>query len=289
MNILIFTDYDLDGAGSALFIKWLYKSKITDLIIIEATESSIIPELKNREHTLDHFDKVFVLDLDLGEEAAALVDRDNFVIIDHHVPHNKVQSRYKKAKTVIEEYGSCVGLMHKKFKGSLDLTDAQVELINYIDDYDSYRLEHKDSLKLNAIYKTYNNPKTHKFIEAFEDGFRPYTIQEKNSIKLFVTRFKEQLDNQVFIGTIKDYTAVSIIADFAISEVANYIISKHNADIGFVVNLNTKTVSFRRSKTSEVDVSILARNLCSGNGSPAAAGGKITEQFAALTKNFMPC
>lgn len=289
MNILIFTDYDLDGAGSALFIKWLYKSKITDLIIIEATETSIITELKNREHTLDHFDKVFVLDLDLGEEASKLVDRSNFVVIDHHIPHSKKRDSYQNAKAVIQEYGSCMGLMYEKFKGSLELTPAQEELVKYVDDYDSYRLEHKDSLKLNAIYNTYNNPKTHKFIEAFEDGFRPYTVHEKNSIKLFITRFREQLENQVFIGTIKDYTVVSIIADFAISEVANHIISKHNADIGFVVNLNTKTVSFRRCKKCEVDVSILARSLCNGNGSPAAAGGKITEQFADLTKNFMPC
>lgn len=289
MNILIFTDYDLDGAGSALFIKWLYKSKITDLIIIEATETSIITELKNREHTLDHFDKVFVLDLDLGEEASKLVDRSNFVVIDHHIPHSKKRDSYQNAKAVIQEYGSCMGLMYEKFKGSLELTPAQEELVKYVDDYDSYRLEHKDSLKLNAIYNTYNNPKTHKFIEAFEDGFRPYTVHEKNSIKLFITRFREQLENQVFIGTIKDYTVVSIIADFAISEVANHIISKYNADIGFVVNLNTKTVSFRRCKKCEVDVSILARSLCNGNGSPAAAGGKITEQFADLTKNFMPC
>lgn len=289
MNILIFTDYDLDGAGSALFIKWLYGKKITDLVIVEATETSLITELKTREQTLDHFDKVFVLDLDLTEEAIKLVDRGNFVVVDHHLQHTKKTALYGKAKVIVQRFDSCIGLLYEKFQSVVELTEAQQELITYINDYDSYKLQHKDSLKLNAIYTTYNNPKTIKFIEAFEGGFRPYTVQEKNSIKLFISRFKEQLENQVFVGSIKDYTAVSIIADFAISEVAHYIISRHNADIGFVVNLNTKTVSFRRCKTCDVDVSILAKTLCGGSGSPAAAGGALTSQFANLTKNFKPC
>lgn len=289
MNILIFTDYDLDGAGSALFIKWLYGKKITDLVIVEATETSLITELKAREHTLNHFDKVFVLDLDLNDEAIKLVDHNNFVIVDHHIQHTTKTALYHKAKVIVQQFDSCIGLLYKKFQSVMKLTEAQQLLITYINDYDSYKLEHKDSLKLNAIYTTYNNPKTIKFIEAFEEGFRPYTVMEKNSIKLFISRFKEQIENQVFKGYIKDYTAVSIIADFAISEVAHYIISKHNADIGFVVNLNTKTVSFRRCKTCDVDVSILAKNLCGGSGSPAAAGGGLTSQFANLTKNFKPC
>ena len=118
-------------------------------------------------------------------------------------------------------------------------------------------------------------------------GDRPVDYQSNHQ-----ARYQQafgQIENQVFKGYIKDYTAVSIIADFAISEVAHYIISKHNADIGFVVNLNTKTVSFRRCKTCDVDVSILAKNLCGGSGSPAAAGGGLTSQFANLTKNFKPC
>lgn len=289
MNILIFTDYDLDGAGSALFIKWLYGKRITDLVIIEATETSVVNELKAREHTLDHFDKVYVLDLDLTEEAIKLVDRDNFVIVDHHIQHTTKTQLYSKAKVIVQQFDSCIGLLYSKFQSVIELTDAQQELITYINDYDSYKLVHKDSLKLNAIYTTYNNPKTIKFIEAFKDGFRPYTIQEKASIKLFISRFKEQLESQVFVGNIKNYKVVSIIADFAISEVAHYIISKHNADIGFVVNLNTKAVSFRRCKECDVDVSILAKTLCGGSGSPAAAGGRLTEDFANLTKNFKPC
>jgi len=286
VKLLIFTDYDLDGAGSALFIKWLYKDKLTDLTVVETTEGTLVNEFRNYEHTLDHFDKVFILDLDLNQEQIAYVDRSNVVVVDHHTPHARNKHLYKKAKAVIQEFSSCINLLYSKFGSAVNLTDPQEELVKYIDDYDSYILKHKDSLKLNAIYRTYNNPKTLKFIEAFGDGFRPYSVLEKNGIKLFINKFKEQLNNQVFTGTIKNYKTVSIFANYAISEVAHYIISKNNADIGIVINLDTKTVSFRRSKTSEVDVSVLAETLCGGGGSPAAAGGSLTDQFANLTKNF---
>ena len=149
--------------------------------------------------------------------------------------------------------------------------------------------KYKDSLKLNAIYLTYNRPKVEKFINSFENGFRDYTVYEKNSIKLFIQKFKEQLQNQVFQGNIKQYKVVSIISNYAVSEVANFIINKYDADIGIIVNVDTKTVSLRRSKESDVDISIIAKALCSGGGSPTAAGGKLTPEFANLTKTFTPC
>lgn len=288
MKILVFIDSDLDGAGSALFIKWLFKSKLSYLDIVETTEAFFHNDFNDKKQTLDSYDKVFILDLDLTESQIKLVDKNNVVIIDHHTPHVGKKALYKNAKVVIEEYSSCTKLLRDKFN-KVQLTPAQEELIKYIDDYDCYKLEYKDSLKLNAIYHTLNRPKAIKFIEAFEDGVRPYTVYEKNSIKLFVQKFKEQFQNNIFIGNIKDYKVVSIISNYAISEVARFIINKYEADIGIVVNVDTKTVSFRRSKTSDVDVSIIAKAFCNGGGSASAAGGNLTPGFANLTKNFLPC
>ena len=289
MNILVFTDNDLDGAGSALFIKWLYNTKIVDFIVIETSELSFTNEINNRKHTLDHFDKVFVLDLDLSPEQIEVVDRSNFVIVDHHIPHSKKVTQYKNAKAIIEPYTSCIKLLKDKFSSVIMLTSQQDELIKYIDDYDSYKLQYSDSLKLNAIHKTYNKPKVDKFIEAFYGGFRSYTPHEKNGIKLFIKKFRDQLQGPIYMGTIKDYKVVSIFADYAVSEVAHFIISRKKADIGIVINLDAKVVSFRRSKECEADVSVLAKAFCAGGGSPAIAGGKLTDEFANLTKNFLPC
>lgn len=289
MRILVLTDSDLDGAGSALFIKWLYKDKLTEFVVIEVTETILINEFTSREQTLDGFDKVFILDLDLKEEHIRVVDKPGVVIFDHHNCHSKNKHLYNHAKVIVEPYSSCMELMRDKFSNTLTLTPQQEELVKYVDDYDSFKLQYGDSLKLNAVHSTYNRPKAIKFIEAFEAGFRPYNIYEKNSMKLFLKKFKDQLQNQVFIGKIKDYKVVSVFANFAVSEVAHYLITKHNADIGIVVNLDAKVVSFRRSKTCEADVSILAKTLCNGGGSAAAGGGDLTPEFASITKNFTPC
>jgi len=82
---------------------------------------------------------------------------------------------------------------------------------------------------------------------------------------------------------------VATFANYAVNELAHFLIKKYNADIGIVVNTQAKTVSFRRSKQSDADLSILATKLCQGGGHSASAGGRLTEKFANLTKTFTPC
>jgi oligoribonuclease NrnB/cAMP/cGMP phosphodiesterase (DHH superfamily) len=284
VNILIYTDNDLDGAGSALVLKWYFET-IANVVIEETGESTLISKLKSKNGALDTFDKVFICDLALTEDIIPEVDKKNFVIFDHHVDHSKLRNNYKHAKTIIKPYSSCSKLIYDTFLSKLSLTQQQIDLINFIDEYDSYKIKNAEALKLNAIFYLYNNPKVNKFIESFNHGIRDFNILEKNSINLFFKKFKEQLNNaEIYKGKIKDYSVVATFANYAVNEVAHSIIAKHNVDIGIVVNKETKTVSFRRSKTSEVDVSILARKFCNGGGSVGAAGGALTEQFGNLTK-----
>lgn len=286
MNVLIYTDNDLDGAGSALVLKWYFET-IANVVVEETGESTLLSKLKSKNGALDTFDKVFICDLALTEEHIPGVDRENFVIFDHHVDHSKLKDNYKNARAVVKPYTSCTKLIYDTFLSKLSLTQKQVELINFIDQYDSYKIKDVEALKLNAIFYLYNNPKVNKFIESFNHGMRDFNILEKNSITLFFKKLKEQMNNaEVFEGKIKDYKVVATFANYAINEVAHSLIAKHKADIGIVVNKDTKTVSFRRSKTSEVDVSILARKFCNGGGSVGAAGGALTEQFGNLTKLF---
>ena len=62
MNILVWTDRDLDGAGSALAIKWLYGSKADTFIVHEVTGITLSGKFKGALGTLDHYDKIYVLD-----------------------------------------------------------------------------------------------------------------------------------------------------------------------------------------------------------------------------------
>tara|TARA_R100000805_G_scaffold15611_1_gene17560 strand:- start:435 stop:1307 length:873 start_codon:yes stop_codon:yes gene_type:complete len=290
VNIQVWTDTDLHGAGSALLLKWLYKGADT-FSIQDVSESTLTGRFKGALHTLGHYDRVYIADLDLTSEQVHLVDKENVVVIDTHRNHAANKHLYKKAKVIIDsDTYSSVSLIYDKFKSHLsDLTTEQIDLIKCIESYDWYNAENKDSLKLNAIYYNLNSPKTENFINAFETGLREFTIQEKNAIKLYFKKFKDQLTNDTFKGTVKNYNVIATFANYAINELAHYLIKKYKADISIIVNTQAKTVSFRRSKLCDVDVSILAQKLCDGGGHASAAGGKLTNKFATLTKEFTPC
>jgi len=289
VNIQVWTDTDLHGAGGALLLKWLYKNSET-FNINDVTESTFTGRFKGALDTLDHYDRIFIIDLDLNEEQVKLVDRDNVVVIDGHKNHSNYKDLYSKAKVIIDEsYFSVVNLIKDKFKSHLSLTKEQSELIDLINGYDWYK-SNNDSLKLNAVYYNLNTPKTENFISNFYNGFNSYTIEQKNSIKLFFRKFKEQISsNGIFKGKIKGYNVIASFGDYAVGELAHFLLSKYNADISIIVNTKTKTVSFRRSKDCDADVSLLAKKLCDGGGHPGSAGGKLTDKFASLTKQFIPC
>ena len=289
MNIQVWTDTDLHGAGGALLLKWLYKNSET-FNINDVTESTFTGRFRGALDTLDHYDRIFIVDLDLNEEQVKLVDRDNVVVIDGHKNHSKFKHLYSRSKVIIDEsYFSVVNLIKDKFKSHLSLTKEQLDLIDLINGYDWYK-SNNDSLKLNAVYYNLNTPKTENFISNFYNGFDSYTIEQKNSIKLFFRKFKEQISsNSIFKGKIKDYNIIASFGDYAVGELAHFLLSKYNADISVIVNTKAKTVSFRRSKDCDADVSLLAKKLCDGGGHPGSAGGKLTDRFASLTKQFTPC
>ena len=111
MNIQVWTDTDLHGAGGALLLKWLYKNSET-FNINDVTESTFTGRFKGALDTLDHYDRIFIVDLDLNEEQVKLVDRDNVVVIDGHKNHSKYKDLYSKAKVIIDEsYFSVVNLI----------------------------------------------------------------------------------------------------------------------------------------------------------------------------------
>ena len=289
MNIQVWTDTDLHGAGGALLLKWLYKNSET-FNINDVTESTFTGRFKGVLDTLDHYDRIFIVDLDLNEEQIKLVDRDNVVVIDSHKNHSKYKNLYSKSKVIIDDsYFSVVNLIKDKFKSHLNITPEQLKLLDLINGYDWYK-SNNESLKLNAVYYNLNSPKTENFISNFYNGFDTYTIEQKNSIKLFFKKFKEQISStNIFKGKIKDYNVIASFGDYAVGELAHFLLSKYNADISVIVNTKAKTVSFRKSKDCDVDVSLLAKKLCDGGGHSASAGGKLTNKFAALTKQFTPC
>ena len=289
MHILIFTDADLDGAGSALLLKEVFTGH--EVIIVETSEYRILNEFKNRWNTLDHFDKIFVCDLSLNEEQAIAINRSNVVVVDHHETHSKFVEQYTKAKAVVTPYSSCTQLIFDKFKSKINVTPEKKALVKLIDQYDSWSFDfprEMEPAKLNAIYYGYNKPKTEKFIDSFKGGLRDYTAHERGAIKLHFKSFVEQLENPKFTGKIKDYKVVSTFVTKHANEVANYMLDKYDADVAIMVNLDIKVVSFRKQRGVQLDLGKLAEKLCDGGGAHNLAGGKLTDTFANWTQTLTP-
>ena len=304
MKICIWTDNDLDGACSALLLKKIYESAYKDCFIeIKEINDSLFERdfekwtiAQSKIDLKETFNRIFIVDHHIPDSILNLVDQYNVRIIDHHKSHFDIKDRYKQAKAIIDIDTSSVAVIRRVYQiesateTKSFITPEFLDLLDAVNDYDCYKLKHKDSLSLNAIYGSYKTPRVNSFITNFENGLRPFTILEKNIIKLYFNKLKDQLQSsEYFKGNIKNYSVIGCFATHAINEVAHFTLKKYKTDIVIVINPNTKNVSFRRSRDSDVKLNIIAEKLCDGGGHEAAAGGKITDTFLKFTTTLISC
>ena len=290
----IFTDVDLDGAMSYLLFSW-FGQKRFPYITVRAIDFRSSFEGWLKKYNTNNYDHIYILDIDVSQDCIDLVDRNNVVIIDHHSTHVRNKSKYKHAKVFIEEETSCskliYRLLHKKSK--LTLQDKHKLLVLMVDDYDSYKLQLNNSHSLNLLFWNYQGDRVKKFSSDFKDGFVEFNSKQQGIIEFHQKKIKRVLSElELFTTTLpmgnNKYKAVSTFAVSHINDVADYIIKKEHADIGIVINLKSRKVSFRRGKGSSIDVSKVAKKLTGGGGHEYSAGGKITEKFLTLSKIFTP-
>tara|TARA_Y100000310_G_scaffold77346_1_gene73974 strand:+ start:1473 stop:2384 length:912 start_codon:yes stop_codon:yes gene_type:complete len=292
----IFTDMDLDGAMSYLLFLWFNNNKYIPHISCRVTDfNKTFSTWTTVANNPKRYDLIYILDLDISQDSAKLADKDNVIIIDHHSTHVTNQSKYKIAKTFITEESSCAkhiySLLHKQ--SNIKLTDAQKYLLLLVDDYDSYRLQLKESHSLNLLFWNYQGDRVAKFIRDFKNGFTGFSDKQQTAIEFHNRSITQTLaELNVFEATIpisgKRYKFTSTFASKHINDVAHYIIHQHNADVGVVINLESKKVSFRKNKDVDVDVSKVASKLTDGGGHKYAAGGVITAEFLLFSKLFKP-
>jgi len=290
MKFFVWSDFDLDGTGSILLLKWIYPS--VDITFKNTKVNAFRDEFItwSKTNSIDNYDRVFFLDLDVSKNAD-LVDNEKSVIIDHHITHVEAKEVYKKSKVIVEECTSCMLLIYKKFKDKLKLTDNQKMMVLMVDDYDCYAHKIKESKMLNYLFSDlqkgeYSN-KVERFINEFKDGFSGFTPMQHNIIKFYNSRVQKAIDtSEYFEGEVPIQKKVrrvkSVISDTAINDVCEHILID-GYDLAIAFNPKTGTVSFR-TKMEDLDVSKVAEMLCDGGGHQYAAGGKVTEKFIEFTK-----
>jgi oligoribonuclease NrnB/cAMP/cGMP phosphodiesterase (DHH superfamily) len=286
-SVLIITDSDLDGCGSCLVLRWVYKGcNITNWCIDRGNPKSIFNKV---DHT--KFDKIYITDTYVPDDCKSLVDYENVYIVDHHKAHFEERDSYKKAKILMKEYyTSCTKLLYDLFHSKVEFSKYQKLLVSIIDDYDCFRLKYKQSRQLDSIYhelRGTNQDKLEKFIEEFTDGFKGFTQIQNNIINL---RQKQLVDTikecEFFRGKIDSNDAIVTFGGKFNNDIALYALKKYNVPVCIIVMPGIGRVSFRRSKDSDIDLLELCKKYCDGVGHPYAAGGVITDSFLELTKTF---
>lgn len=284
---MCFTHWDLDGVVSYLVLRWTFPKAVIEY------QATTVQNFRNTytkwlsTHDLEDYDKVFIMDLGIYEDKD-LIDYPNVFIIDHHPGHDS--STYTKAKCIIKEYGSACMLAYKAFKKiyKIKLTREQLHLLILADDFDSYKLEHKESAQLNTVFWDTNN-KFEAFSRSFGAGFQGFDIKQENIIKLHDMKLQQIKDEiEVYAGKAslqgESRYVCSVFATQYINEVADILLNEYNADVALVINPKTDHVSYRRGTDCDVDLSKLAYDLGEGAGHAFSSGSKITENFVLFTK-----
>lgn len=293
-KIFCWTHGDLDGVVSALAVMWYHPD--ADIEVMSSTVNRFRSDYTQwlLHHKPSDYDKIYVTDLDVAEDAD-LIDEDNFVIIDHHSTHDENQN-YQHATAHIEVYSSAARLCYDIFKEQdpgFQLTNEQKMLIVLADDHDSHNNEVPESRKLNSIFW-----ETQKgfdvFLDIYYDGFKGFTPAQDAMFRISEQKLESVLSNLTYfvgkeipIGKHKCFI-ISTFADSHINDVADHIIETYGADVAIIVNTGSEHVSFRRSEDSLVHLGRLAELIAEGGGHAAAAGGKITPRFLEFTKLLKP-
>jgi hypothetical protein len=296
-NIFIFTDADLDGACCYSVFRWYtklicpYKS---------CTEKTFRKDFENflKNNKAESFKKIYIFDLSILNKNEDIADLPNLTYINHGEDDPDDIKKFKNAKIITENSSSCALMLYKRLKDKYGdiLTEQQKLLISLVNDYDSYNLKHPLSKDLNFLFWSYQGDRIEKFYNDFKNGFTVFTQQHKNLIKFYKENLNKVLEGLTVFKTNTEYKnlnykVVSTFTNTAPSEVAHYILEKHNGDIAIVVNLNTKYISLRKDKNKNDNLHIgnFTKTNFKGGGTKNIGGGFINEEFLTFSKKLEAC
>lgn len=295
MNEYIFTDCDLDGAGSFMTYKWLNPDKQLSYTVTRVNDLYKQVEHFANSGGFDKHTRVLFFDFDVSDKNLhRLIDRDNVTVIDHHESNIESGVVYSKAKCIIENSTSTCKLVYKNFSGHEKLSQSKKLFVYLVDDYDSYNLKRPESKQLNDVFWSYKGDRLSKLSRDFSnDGFVGFNTFHTNML-ILKQKDIEELKNtsEVYVGEIvtgkNKYSVSSIVCDRHINDMADYLIDKTGTDAAIVVNPKTSKVSFRkRDKDCTLSMVKLASVLTDESGGhEAAAGGLICDKFLNFTKKL---
>ena len=289
----IFTHKDLDGVLSLLVFKWYHPN---DTIHYKAV-TNLNVEVQIEEHLKNTINEheMIIFDLALRENFKKF-DLPYITFFDHHKRSEEFKPFFKNSKIIHKEFTSNCKFLYKYYQKikSNDLTKEQKFLILLGDDFDSGSNQYNHSTDLNILFWNLYRNDIKKFIEKYENGFVEFNEKERLLInKVKMEAIKAISDLTVFQANlnIQNQTKKIICSHGENTNLLTmeYMLKKYKSDIIFFINTHNQRVSMKQKKSENmIDLGAFSKKYCEGDGNDLSAGGKLTDIFMEITKNFKP-
>ena len=278
-KIKVFTNNDLDGAGSLMLIKWAFGStciidhSISNLFKIKQDYNNFINSIDCEEYS-----KIFILNMVPDFE----LDENTLVFSKGEESDLSVNGKIDISTTTSK-------LLRIFFRKTLaTLTLSQDRLINTINTFYIDGAVKRESMKLNAIF-SYGRNKYSQFHTRFDHGLDEYTKDELTIIKNYsdtlvktyqaLELYEHNTNKGIYIGLIPDMLYKH--------EILDKLFSKHSPKIVFLADLSSGFISVRKNDSLQMDMHDLCDTLLVGRALVNCAGGRYTEKFLDFSRSFM--
>jgi hypothetical protein len=115
----------------------------------------------------------------------------------------------------------------------------------------------------------------------------------KQFITDYTTKARYNINTPLYKGNLpignNTYSIVGVFFENSPHALADSIIESTDTDIVLLLNLQQKVVLLRKSKTCDIDLGKLAKQLSTGGGKPDVAGCLLNDKIINLTKLLQPC
>lgn len=311
---LIFHHTDLDGigvkiVGSVAATRLGYK----EIETFKCDYHSINPIVLKRLQTSDISDVglIIIADISVNDTVAEFINNEivgncniQVVLRDHHATAEYL-NKYDWAEVheVIDGVTRCgTWQLAKAFPNQI--TDMDL-FLTLVDDWDTWKWvenSNEAAKKLNALFQVVGEE---KFTEYMMKGYAPKFSMLKedwmfdtwaNSMieaqQMFIEKIAKKCEESLWTSTMlvknREYNTGIVFCNNDISDVAEFILSKHKElDILMIVGM-PRNISFRTKKQLDIPLGDVAKIMTgSGGGHPQAAGCGISKnQFCKFFTSF---
>ncbi len=293
---------DADGIMPVILTDLAFDDYDYQLLDVDEVDTFMAECLDN--HFFDSYDKIFMVDLCIGESVAARIDtmefKKKFLILDHHYA-NLALNKYSFIKIIDEENGikeSGTSLYYKYLLTNYSNEYLKRNSVSYMttlvrlgDTWQWQEFNVPEARDLVTILSYYGNEKFINNYGRFLRKNNEFYFNEAEKILIDIDRTKmaeyiEQTREHIIFREIQGYKVGIVFAELYRSELGNALAKYYQDDVDLIMIINmNRSLSFRGIKDS-VNVSDFAK-IFGGKGHKLAAGAPLPNNFKEKVLNII--